>query len=125
MTQNELQDRSEEIFLEIRKMLQVKAADYAPAGDRLGNFRRRATIQRADAAQICFSDMLKHIDAMGVWLSKPKEILPVQTLHERIMDALTYLILLDALTRPIINYTEFTVPPPAYPEPTSKPRRRK
>lgn len=120
MDQASLNKRTEHLFAEIRNLLDRKAADYAPGYDRLGNFYRREAVSGMTAQHVCFSDLMKHIDALGVMLGDQSGRIdpPTQTFRERVLDAMTYLVLLDCLKRPWsddLKVQEFVVgaPPPA------------
>lgn len=89
-------------------MVDHKAVDYAGGEDLFGGFKRRAAQAGLTPAQVCYNDLSKHADAIGL-LMKPEpksdddgryqnRYSPTQGLHERLFDLLTYGVLLYGIT---------------------------
>lgn len=83
----------------IRKVLGVKAAEYARGGDRLHNFKRGAAMFRETPEAHCLQLCSKHLISL---LDMVDDLAKGQTANmgqweEKVGDAINYLILLEAL----------------------------
>lgn len=95
MNASEFSDRLTQFFTDLRKITGSKGVEYANDTDQLANFKRLATQLGLKPEQVCLVYLTKHLDSIqhavrtGKVLSEP--------LHGRCLDAVLYLILLDAI----------------------------
>jgi hypothetical protein len=81
---------------ECQDVLTMKAAEYAPAKDRLANFKKAAVLQGSGPEQALGGMLAKHVVAIYDFLLTPSLIKQEQWL-EKIGDSINYLLLLEAV----------------------------
>lgn len=101
MTLKERSDIQESLFEECRSMMTSKGADYASPEDSLANFKRNAKRLGLTKYQVWAVYFGKHIDAIFNAIKKAPasavEGTASEPLRGRIVDAMTYLAILEAL----------------------------
>lgn len=90
MNHKELMEHLSVLHRSMEQMLTAKASDYAGSVDRFGNFKRRAEVLHCSAALVIFSDMTKHVDAVGNILTSSTGAQVTQGLEERYLDLIVY-----------------------------------
>jgi len=87
------------IFDEVLKISESKGKAYAGEGDSLANFKRNAERLGLSKYQVFGVYFNKHIDSINNAISQnpDKPVDKTEGLHGRIVDAVTYLCILDAL----------------------------
>lgn len=95
MTRAEFSSRVSQMFVEIRDLTQGKGQEYANSDDQLANFKRLEALLEVPREKVAMVLLTKHFDAIysairtGSTRSEP--------FHGRVVDAILYLMLLDAL----------------------------
>lgn len=96
MNNNDLLVLVDKIQKRSHELLENKGKEYAHADDRLANFKRIGTLLGLKPAQVCLVYFHKHLDGIVSFVNSG-EIYSGESLHERIVDAVNYLILLHAI----------------------------
>jgi len=101
LTVDEFDKIVEDTFDIIRKVLIVKAREYASSDDRLYNFKQAADLQRCTPAEALGGMLAKHIVSVydlihGALGQRPVDI---SVWDEKIIDSINYLILLRAMMK--------------------------
>ena len=78
------------------EVLDRKAAEYATGKDQLHNFKQAAAMLRCSPAQACLGFLTKHLVSVFDMVETHPT---VETIDEKIGDAINYLILLEALLK--------------------------
>lgn len=84
------------ITTDIKDVLCIKAEEYALHSDRLEAFKRAGQMLNTDAANGLLGMLNKHIVSIYEMVQSGA-IFPVERWHEKIVDAINYLILLFAI----------------------------
>jgi hypothetical protein len=81
---------------EVLQMRNTKGKEYARSADRLANFKRIADEMGITPAQVAWVYLAKHLDGIKYRIQNGATE-SNETTHSRIIDALTYLLLIDGL----------------------------
>lgn len=101
MTNEEFEKILEGRLEATKKVLGVKASEYARGSDRLHNFKRVAEVKRITPAEACIDGFCKHlVSILDMVDDHSKGVSNVISIwEEKIGDAINYLILLEALVK--------------------------
>lgn len=109
MNQQEFDKVVKETWENIQTLLEVKGGEYAGTEDRLGNFKRGASLTGAHSLQVLFIYLSKHYDAFATYVrdtasgeSRPRS----ESITGRLDDIINYCILAKALVRELENEVE-------------------
>jgi hypothetical protein len=114
MNTSELNRIVDSTYNELRRLLNVKGAEYANSEDRLANFRRGAALTGCTPLQVLFIYMSKHYDAVAsfVQTSAKGEARPSsEPIEGRLDDLINYCLLAKGLLAEAGALQDKTLPP--------------
>lgn len=85
-----------ELHNEIVGLTSTKGREYANSGDRLANFKVLAADVGVKPEVICYTYLMKHMRSIAQFV-KSGQVQSTEPIHGRIVDAILYLELLDAI----------------------------
>lgn len=99
MTIDEANKRSEELFIECKKVLKDKGADYSGDGDVHDNFIRNGQRLGLTKYQVWALYFNKHVDAINNSIKRSPTYPQVESepLRGRVVDAINYLVRLESM----------------------------
>ena len=96
MRAEEFNDLAEKRFAKCRRLLVLKASEYANNKDRLHNFKDGAFLSKQTPEQYALSLVNKQFVALRDKITNKEEI-SYSFLNEKIMDIINYMVLIEAL----------------------------
>lgn len=111
MNQKEFTDHASRMMDACHKLLVVKGGEYAGSEDRLGNFKRGATLTGCTPLQVAFIYASKHYDSIATFVrdeAAGADRARSETMQSRFQDLMNYMLLMAALVE------EGKPNPPAY-----------
>lgn len=102
MTFLEFDELSNRLFDEVKQMRDTKGKEYAGTEDRFDNFNRLAKRTGLDRKTIWLVYFTKHMDAIESYIKNGRTF-SAEGIHGRIVDAITYLSLLDGMITEELN----------------------
>lgn len=100
MNQAEFTIVAKEMFTSMEKLLAVKGGEYAGSEDRLGNFKRGATLTGTTPLQVAFIYASKHYDSIATYvrdMAKMETRERSESMEGRFDDLANYCLLMKAL----------------------------
>lgn len=98
MTFPEFDKVSDEIIAQMIEMRNTKGKEYAGPGDRFDNFSRLAQRLQIPRNKVLWTYTVKHLDAIESYINNQREF-STERIEGRIVDAMTYLMLLAGMIR--------------------------
>jgi hypothetical protein len=96
MTHLEFNDIVNKRFSKAKKVLLLKAEDYATDADRLRNFKDGAFINQISEEEYALALVTKHFIALRDFITGEKDI-TVKFIDEKIGDIINYMLLIEAI----------------------------
>ena len=96
MTHLEFNEIVNKRFVKAKKVLLVKAEDYATDADRLRNFKDGAFINQISEEEYALALVTKHIVALRDFITGDKDI-TAKFIDEKIGDIINYMLLIEAI----------------------------
>jgi hypothetical protein len=116
MTFDEFDRIAERIVTQVRRMSETKGKEYSQTANRFDNFNRLAARLNLPRNKVLLVYLTKHLDAIESYVQNGQTY-SSEPVFGRIVDAITYLMLLGGM----IAEDEAQSPPPEPPPPTPPP----
>lgn len=95
MTYQKLKETVNRLFEDCKKVIKGKGRSYSSREDELANFKGIAKLLGISPEQVCLVYLTKHI--YSIYSIVRGEVYDTEGLRSRIIDAINYLVLLNAL----------------------------